>query len=140
MTEPVTPRAAQRCVLIRDCDVVEPPQGAGYMAAISDEAVGSTSLWYGLVRIAPGHRTKAHTHPHETGLYVVKGSIDIFSGPNLNDSFTATERDFVLIPKATPHVAINRSDSGPVFAVVARSDPAHNEPATLLPELDELVR
>jgi len=129
--------AAQRCVLIRDCDVVEPPQGAGYMAAISDETVGSKSLWYGLVRIAPGHRTKAHTHPHETGLYVVKGSIDIFSGPNLKDSFTATERDFVLIPKATPHVAINRSDGGPVFAVVARSDPAHNEPATLLPELDE---
>jgi uncharacterized RmlC-like cupin family protein len=130
---------ALRCVLIRDCDVVEPPQGAGYMAAISDESVGSTSLWYGLVRIAPGHRTKAHTHPHETGLYVVKGSIDIFSGVRLEDMFTATERDFVLIPRVTPHVAINRSDGGPVFAVVARSDPAHNEPAELLPELDRLV-
>lgn len=130
----------QRCVLIRNCDVVEPPQGAGYMAAISDETVGSNSLWYGLVRIAPGHRTKAHTHPHETGLYVVKGSLDFFSGPNLVDAFTAVERDFVLIPKDTPHVAINRSDGGPVFAVVARSDPSHNEPATMTPKLDELIR
>jgi uncharacterized RmlC-like cupin family protein len=109
------------------------------MAAISDEAVGSTSLWYGLVRIAPGHRTKAHTHPDETGLYVVKGSLEFFSGTDLDETFTATERDFVLIPKDTPHVAINRNDRGPVFAVVARSDPSHNEPATMTPGLDELI-
>ena len=139
MTEPLTPGRARRCVLIRDCDVVEPPQGAGYMAAISDETVGSTSLWYGLVRIAPDHRTKAHTHPHETGFYVVKGSIEVFSGPALEDSFTAVERDFVLIPENVPHVALNRSDSVPVFGVVARSNPAHDEPATMMPELDARV-
>ncbi|MCA1834242.1 MAG: cupin domain-containing protein [Actinomycetota bacterium] len=131
--------AAQRCVLIRDCDVMEPPQGAGYMPAISDQAVGSTGLWFGLVRVATSHRTKAHTHPHETGLYVVKGSFEMYSGSKLEDVFMATERDFILIPRGVPHVAVNRSEKTPIFAVVARSNPAHEEPADLLPELDALV-
>ncbi len=130
------PTQARHCVLIQDCDVLEPPQGAGYMPAISDVAVGSKGLWYGLIRVAPGHRTKAHTHPHETGIYVVKGSFDVHSGLELEDVFTAVERDFVLIPDGVPHVAVNRSDTVPVFAVVARSNPAHEEPAELLPQLD----
>lgn len=130
---------AQHCVIIRDCDVVEPPTGAVYFAAISAEATNSRSLWYGLIKVAPGHRTKAHTHPHETGLYVVNGSIDVFSGREMEESFTASERDFVLIPADVPHVAINRSDDTPVFAIVARSDPRHVEPAEMLPDLDALV-
>lgn len=126
-------------MIIRDCDVVEPPTGAAYFAAISAEATGSKTLWYGLIKVAPGHRTKAHTHPHETGLYVVKGSLDVFSGREMDDAFTATERDFVLIPAGVPHVAINKSDDAPVFAIVARSDPRHVEPAEMLPALDPLV-
>ena len=130
---------ARHCVVIRDCDVVEPPQGAAYFAAISAETVGSTTLWYGLIKVAPGHRTKAHTHPHETGLYVVKGSLDLHSGREMDDSFTASERDFVLIPAGVPHIAVNRSDAAPVFAIVARSDPRHLEPAEMVPDLDRLV-
>jgi uncharacterized RmlC-like cupin family protein len=133
------PDRAVECVLIRDCDIQVPPTGAAYMAAISDQAVGSTGLWFGLVRIAPGHRTKAHTHPHETGLYVVKGSIDVYSGDDMSGSMTAHERDFVLIPDGVPHVAVNRSETVPVFAIVARSNPAHIEPAEMTPELDAIV-
>jgi uncharacterized RmlC-like cupin family protein len=126
-------------VIIRDCDVVEPPTGAAYFAAISAEATNTKTLWYGLIKVAPGHRTKAHTHPHETGLYVVKGAIDLFSGREMDESFTASERDFVLIPAGVPHVAINKSDDTPVFAIVARSEPRHVEPAEMTPELDGLV-
>ena len=130
---------ARHCVVIRDCDVVEPPTGAAYFAAISAEATGTTSLWYGLIKVAPGHRTKAHTHPHETGLYVVKGAFDVVSGTGMDERFTARERDFVLIPAGVPHVAINVSADQPVFAIVARSDPRHVEPAEMRPELDGLV-
>lgn len=126
-------------MIIRDCDVVEPPTGAAYFAAISAEATNTKTLWYGLIKVAPGHRTKAHTHPHETGLYVVKGAIDLFSGREMDESFTASERDFVLIPAGVPHVAINKSDDTPVFAIVARSEPRHVEPAEMTPELDGLV-
>lgn len=127
------------CVLIRDCDVQEPPQGAAYMAAISDEAVGSTGLWFGLIRIAPGHRTKAHTHPHETGIYLVKGSLELYPGEDMAGPLTMHERDFALIPEAVAHVAVNRSADVPVFAIVARSNPAHVEPAELVPQLDAIV-
>ena len=130
---------ARVCRLIRDCDVQEPPQGAAYRAAISDETVGSTGLWFGLIRVAPGHRTKAHTHPHETGIYCVKGSFDLYSGDEMGEVFAVAERDFALIPADVAHVAVNRSDNSPVFAIVARSDPAHEEPATLVPDLDPLV-
>ena len=136
----MTQGAARHCVLIRDCDVLEPPQGAMYIPAISDDAVGAKGLWYGLIRVAPGHRTKAHTHPHETGLYLVKGSFELYSGDRLDHVDEVVERDFILIPDGVPHVAVNRSESVPLFAVVARSSPAHREPADLLPELDALVR
>jgi uncharacterized RmlC-like cupin family protein len=131
--------AAKYCQIIRNCDVVEPPTGAAYFGAISAETVGTTGLWYGLIKVAPGHRTKAHTHPHETGLYVVKGAFDVYSGDAMDESFTASERDFVLIPADVPHVAINKSSDAPVFAIVARSDPRHVEPAEMKPELDALV-
>jgi len=127
------------CVLIQDCRLEEPPQGAGYLAAISDQTVGSRSLWFGLVKVAGGHRTKAHTHPHETGLYVVHGAFEVHSGADLSSVAVARERDFVLIPAGVPHVAINRSQTEPVFAVVARSDPSYIEPANMRPELDALV-
>jgi uncharacterized RmlC-like cupin family protein len=45
----------------------------------------------------------------------------------------------VLIPAGVPHVAINKSDDTPVFAIVARSEPRHVEPAEMTPELDGLV-
>ena len=133
------PDRARECVLITDCDVQEPPQGAAYSAAISDATVGSTGLWFGLIKIAPGHRTKAHTHPHETGIYLVKGSLDLYSGDEMNGSLTMSERNFALIPEGVPHVAVNASADVPAFAVVARSNPAHVEPAELVPELDPKV-
>ena len=127
------------CVLVQDCKLEEPPQGAGYLAAISDETLGSKSLWFGLVKVAPGHRTRAHTHPHETGLYIVHGETEVHSGADLSSVAVARERDFLLIPAGVPHVAINRSTTTPVFAVVARSDPSYAEPADMRPELDALV-
>ena len=130
---------ARVCVLIKECDVQNPPQGAAYSAAISDATVGSDGLWFGLIKVAPGHRTKAHTHPHETGIYVVKGAFDLYSGDDMTESFRVAERDFALIPQGVPHVAVNTSTDTPVFAIVARSNPAHVEPAEMLPELDARV-
>jgi len=130
---------ARECVLITDCDLQEPPQGAAYSAAISDATVGSAGLWFGLVKLAPGARTKAHTHPHETGIYLVRGELDLHSGDEMTGSFTMRERDFALIPEGVPHVAVNKSGEVPAFAVVARSNPAHVEPADLRSELDGLV-
>ena len=135
----MTGAAHKYCQIVRNCDVVEPPTGAAYFAAISAETLGTTGLWYGLIKVAPGHRTKAHTHPHETGLYVVKGAFEVYSGDDMAESFTASERDFVLIPPGVPHVAINKSADAPVFAIVARSDPRHVEPAEMTPDLDALV-
>jgi uncharacterized RmlC-like cupin family protein len=109
------------------------------MAAISDQTVGSDGLWFGLIKVAPGHRTKAHTHPHETGIYVTKGAFDLYSGDTLEDVIEVAERDFALIPSGVPHVAVNRSETSPVFAIVARSNPAHIEPAEMLPALDANV-
>jgi uncharacterized RmlC-like cupin family protein len=47
--------------------------------------------------------------------------------------------DFVYIPPAVPHLSINGTDTDPVVAVLARTDPNEHESTTLLPELDGLA-
>ena len=49
------------------------------------------------------------------------------------------EGDFVYIATDVPHLPYNRSDTEPVMAVIARTDPNEQESVVLLPELEDGV-
>lgn len=112
-------------------------QGPRYGGGVSAESVGSAHLWFGRVTIGPGERTKAHLHErHETAIYVLTGSCVVYSGPDLAVREEAGAGDYIYIPASTSHLAANASQTEPLTAIIARTDPNEQESVVLRPELD----
>lgn len=115
-------------------------QGSLYTPAISAETVGSKHLFFGIVTIRPGERTKAHVHEfHESAFYVLSGeNIELWSGDQLEHREVARTGDYLFIPANVPHVAVNRGTAAAVF-VGARNEPTAQESVVMRPELDRRV-
>ncbi len=128
------------CRVIRSTEEYQGKQGPSYAAGVSAESVGSRAIWLGLITMPPGSRTKAHLHDgHETAIYMVSGEIDLWSGEDLRQHEIARAGDYLYIPAGVPHVAINRSQTEPLIAVAARTDPSEQESVVLQPELENKV-
>ena len=71
--------------VVRGSQPYKSRQGSLYTAAISAETVGAKSLFFGIVEIPAGERTKAHVHQyHESAFYVLSGeNIELWSGGEL---------------------------------------------------------
>jgi uncharacterized RmlC-like cupin family protein len=76
---------------------------------------------------------------HETSIYVISGEGAMWYGENLAEHMLAKAGDFIDIPAGTPHLPYNPSESEPVIAVLARTDPNEQESVVLLPHLDKQV-
>jgi len=115
-------------------------QGTIYTPGISAETVGSTGLFFGIVTLPPGERTKAHVHEHhESAFYVLSGeAVELWSGDHLEHRDVARPGDYLFIPANVPHVAVNRSTTPAVF-LGARNDPTAQESVVMRPELDSRV-
>ena len=115
-------------------------QGLDYRPGVSAESAGSTGLWVGTVEMPPGARTVAHYHEnHETGIYLVSGgTIDMYSGDQLEIHEVCRPGDYLYIGPGVPHVAVNRSQTTAV-AVIARTDPNEQESVVPRPDLDSRV-
>ncbi len=114
-------------------------QGFSYAPAVSAERVGASGIHMQLLTIPPGGRAKAHKHEaHETAIYVLSGESAMYYGERLEHHLVARAGDFVYIPADTPHLPYNTSQTEPVEAVVARTDPNEQESVVLLPELDTI--
>ncbi len=112
-------------------------QGHIYRPAISAEKVGSRALHMQILTIPPGERSYAHKHEaHETAIHVLSGISGCFWGERLEHHVIAGAGDFVYIAADVPHLPYNRSDSEPVVAIIARTDPNEQESVVLLPELE----
>jgi uncharacterized RmlC-like cupin family protein len=126
--------------------VIRPPDAAKadvtgfeYRAGVVAETVACEKLALQIVRIQPGVRSQAHFHgEHESAVYVLEGEVVTWFGEGLIKHATARPGDFVFIPAGVPHVAANYGNVDAV-ALVARSDPAAQESAQMLPELDRLA-
>lgn len=129
-----------RASVLREQTGYRAEQGSDYCAAISAETVGSESLWFGVVSLAPGQRTRAHIHAsHETAFYMLAGEeAELWSGERLEHRDVTRPGDFLFIPANVPHVAVNRSGEPAIF-VGARTDPTAQESVVMRPELDALV-
>ncbi len=111
-----------------------------YTGGVSAQNAGSQGIWLGMITMPPGGRTKAHLHDgHETALYVLSGSCDLWYGEGLREHDVASAGDYIYIPAGISHVAVNRSNTEPLVVVGARTDPNEQESVRLQPELDAKV-
>ena len=115
-------------------------QGSHYAPGISAETVGASALWFGMVSLPPGQRTKAHIHErHETAFYFLTGDeVELWTGDRLQHCEKAHPGDYLFIPAGVPHVAVNRGSTPAVF-VGARNEPTAQESVIMHPELDRAV-
>jgi uncharacterized RmlC-like cupin family protein len=115
-------------------------QGSHYAPGISAETVSSSALWFGIVSLSPGQRTKAHIHEkHETAFYFLSGGeVELWTGDHLQHCDRAHPGDYLYIPAGVPHVAVNRGSAPAVF-VGARNEPTAQESVIMRPELDTAV-
>jgi uncharacterized RmlC-like cupin family protein len=112
-------------------------QGLQYNVAISAETAGSKALHMQLVKIPPGGRAHAHKHAtHETAIYALSGTSGMWYGERLEHHVVVEPGNFLYIPADMPHLPYNPSQTEPVVAVIARTDPHEQESVVLLPELD----
>jgi uncharacterized RmlC-like cupin family protein len=113
-------------------------QGLDYGAGVSAESAGSRGICMHRLTMLPGQRAQAHLHEHhESSIYVISGSAELWYGPNLEHHTVVEAGDFVHIPAGVPHLPANTSNE-PVEAVIARTDPNEQESVVVLPELDAL--
>ncbi|MCA9840140.1 MAG: cupin domain-containing protein [Trueperaceae bacterium] len=127
------------CKLISSTGSYHGKQGFDYQSAISAETVGAKALCMHMLTIPPGARANAHMHEnHETSIYVLSGEGAMWYGDNLEEHMVAKAGDFIYIPAGVPHLPYNPSETEPVIAVLARTDPNEQESVVLLPQLDNL--
>jgi len=115
-------------------------QGSDYEPGVSAEAVGSKSIWLGMISLPPGKRTRAHVHEfHETALYMLSGTeLELWTGDQLQYRDVVTPGDYIFIPANMLHVAVNRSGEPAVF-IGSRNEATAQESVVLRPEMDEKV-
>lgn len=129
------------CAVVRPGATYAGKQGLNYFAGIAAETTGSTAICMHLLTIPPGGRANAHLHEaHETAIYVLSGTAEMWYGEGLREYLTVSAGEFLYIPAGTPHLPANASDTEPCSAVLARTDPNEQESVVLLPELDAAPR
>lgn len=125
------------CAVIRSGQTYTGKQGLEYFSGISAQSVSAQGLCMHLLTIPPGGRAKAHLHAnHETAIYMLQGTAEMWYGEGLRERLTATAGDFVYIPAGVPHLPANPSATESAVAVLARTDPNEQESVELLPDLD----
>jgi uncharacterized RmlC-like cupin family protein len=95
-----------------------------YKKGLSGKNVGAKKLSMNVATIPPGGVAYAHIHvDFDVMLYILHGQVRHEYGPGLKKAIDNEAGDFIYIEPGVPHEVFNRSDTEPVVAVVARSDP-----------------
>ena len=131
--------ALPSCRLLQAGESYVGKQGLQYAVAVSSETVGANAIHMQLVTIPPGGRARAHKHAtHETAIYALSGESGVWHGEKLEHHTLVKPGDFFYIPADVPHLPYNPSETEPVVAVIARTDPNEQESVVLLPELESI--
>jgi uncharacterized RmlC-like cupin family protein len=106
--------------------------GIEYKKGMSARNVGAKNLSMNVATIPPGGVARAHIHVgFDVMLYILQGRVRHEYGPGLKKVIDNQAGDFIYIEPGVPHEVFNLSDTEPVVAVVARSDP--NEWENIIP-------
>jgi uncharacterized RmlC-like cupin family protein len=102
--------------------------GIRYKTGLSGKNVGAKKLSMNVATIPPGGVAYAHIHvDFDVMLYILEGRVRHEYGQGLKKSVENEAGDFIYIEPGVPHEVFNMSDTEPVVAVVARSDPSEWE-------------
>jgi uncharacterized RmlC-like cupin family protein len=130
----------QTCRLLRATETYDGKQGLTYQHGVSAESVGASALCMHMLTIPPKGRAKAHLHEsHETAIYVISGTGEMWYGHQLEHHMVCGPGDMIYIPAGVPHLPANPSETEPCVAVLARTDPNEQESVILRPDLDGIV-
>ena len=125
------------CRVVRARKSFEGKQGLAHVRGISAESVGASGLCMHMEMIPPGGRASAHLHEkHETAIYVLSGTAEMWFGEGLSEHLTVAAGDYLSIPANMPHLPANPSAPETCVAVLARTDPNEQESVLLLPRLE----
>ena len=139
MSLPANATELRACRLLQAGESFTGKQNLQYAVGISAESVGAEAIHMQLVTIPPGGRARAHKHAtHETAIYALSGESGVWHGERLEHHTIVKPGDFFYIPADVPHLPYNPSDTEPVVAVIARTDPNEQESVVLLPELENI--
>lgn len=95
-----------------------------YKVGMSSKNVGASRLSMNVATIPPGGVARAHIHVgFELMLYILEGRVRHEYGEGLTNVVDNEAGDFIFIEPGVPHEVFNLSQTEPVVAVVARSDP-----------------
>ena len=110
--------------VVRGSDTFRQWNNIRYKAGLSGLNTSAKKLSMNVATIPPGGVAYAHIHvDFEVMLYILKGNVRHEYGPGLKKSIENSAGDFIFIEPGVPHEVFNMSDTEPVVAVVARSDP-----------------
>jgi uncharacterized RmlC-like cupin family protein len=102
--------------------------GIEYRAGLSARNVEARALSMNVATVAPGAIAYAHIHDgFEVMLYIMQGKVRHIYGHDLKQTVDNEAGDFIFIEPGVPHEVYNLSETEPVVAVVARSDPGEWE-------------
>jgi uncharacterized RmlC-like cupin family protein len=102
--------------------------GIEYKKGMSAKNVGARKLSMNVATIPPGGVAYAHIHvDFDVMLYILQGRVRHEYGPGLTKAIENEAGDFIYIEPGVPHEVFNMSNTEPVVAVVARSDPTEWE-------------
>src|SRR6202171_2352878 len=120
-----TVEGADGILTIRGGGNVRGWNGIRYKSGLSGKNIGAKSLSMNVATIPPGGVAYAHIHVgFEVMLYILSGRVRHEYGDGLKQVVENTAGDFIFIEPGVPHEVFNVSDTDPVVAVVARSDPS----------------
>ena len=124
------------CRLVRGRGAYRGKQGLEYFEGVSAESAGARGLCLHRLELPPGARAEPHLHEeHESAVYVLSGEAVMWHGERLEQRMDIRAGDFVYIPAGVPHLPANASESEPVVAVIARTDPSEQESVLVRPDL-----
>jgi len=124
------------CRLVRGRGAYRGKQGLEYFEGVSAESAGARGLCLHRLELPPGARAEPHLHEeHESAVYVLSGEAVMWHGERLEQRMDIRAGDFVYIPAGVPHLPANASESKPVVAVIARTDPSEQESVLVRPDL-----
>lgn len=127
------------CVIIRPTEqsAFAGKQGLDYFAGIAAETAGSQAICMHMLRMPAGARAKAHHHEsHETAIYMLSGTVEMYYGHQLEQHAVVHAGEYVYIPAGMPHFPFNPYETEAV-AIIARTDPHEQESVVLRPDLEQ---
>ena len=114
--------------VIRGSDTCRQWNGIRYKKGLSAKNVPAKKLSMNVATIPPGGVAYAHIHvDFDVMLYILRGRVRHEYGKGLKKSIENKAGDFIYIEPGIPHGVFNLSETEPVEAVVARSDPTEWE-------------